>query len=297
MVISGAGFHLKRHENTSFHKKRLAAVKATPKVTDMLQNNNEKKHLSKKIKNAEEKLCAFLCAKNLPMNIIGDLVELNSNIYEDSIIAKSMHIKRTKATKIINTKLGPALESSIAQELKENHFSLIIDESTSVGLKKNLVVIARYWKKDQVKDIFLKLIEVQDATAEGLCQSVKGLLDFHNIPYENVIGFGADNASTMMGEARGVQARLRQFCPNLVVQSCSCHSLHLCASAAGKKIPEEMEEFTRNIYSYFSHSSKRINELKECQIFAEEKPHLMLYPSQTRWLSRQVILFLKNSVK
>jgi hypothetical protein len=39
---------------------------------------------------------------------------------------------------------------------------------------------------------------------------------------------------------------------------------------------------------YFSHSSKRIDHFKEWQRFALEKPHKLLYPSQTRWQSLNV---------
>jgi hypothetical protein len=64
-----------------------------------------------------------------------------------------------------------------------------------------------------------------------------------------------------------------------------CHSLHRCASAAAKKLPNVVEQFARDTHSYSSHSSKRNDHFKDCQIFTHEKPHKLLYPNQTRWLS------------
>ncbi|CAH1366273.1 unnamed protein product, partial [Tenebrio molitor] len=66
---------------------------------------------------------------------------------------------------------------------------------------------------------------------------------------------------------------------------CGCHSLHLCASAACKKLPNCVEQFARDMHTYFSHSPKRLEEMKEFEMFLEEKPTKLLYPSQTRWLS------------
>jgi hypothetical protein len=112
-----------------------------------------------------------------------------------------------------------------------------------------------------------------------LFNAVRTLLDTNKIPISNLISMGADNTSVMMGDVKGVRQRFKEICPNM----------HLCASNACKNLSTSIEQFVRDIYNYFSHSSKRSDELKECQIFCEEKPGKMLHPSQTRWLSLQVI--------
>ena len=90
-------------------------------------------------------------------------------------------------------------------------------------------------------DRFLDLLEVPDGTAETLFQSVKSFLDENKIPYENVVGFGADNASTNMGEHEGIQTKLKRICPHLMVQGCVSHSAHLCASRSCEKLPNTVE--------------------------------------------------------
>jgi transposase-like protein len=94
----------------------------------------------------------------------------------------------------------------------------------------------------------------------------------------------------MMGQHTGVQARIKEIVPHLYVQKCLCHSLHLCCSAATKSLPNIIEQFVRDMYeyNYISSSSKRMNEFKEMEIFVQEKPTKLLYPSQTRWLSLRV---------
>lgn len=66
---------------------------------------------------------------------------------------------------------------------------------------------------------------------------------------------------------------------------CVCHSAHLCASEACKQLPRALEDMARNIFNFLKSSSKRQAELKQFQMFLNLKPHKMLHPSQTRWLS------------
>lgn len=80
---------------------------------------------------------------------------------------------RNKATDIINKTLGPSCEILIMEDLKSNYFSLIVDKSTDIKSKKSLVILARYFKNDHVRDVFVKLVEVQDATVEGLFKTIK----------------------------------------------------------------------------------------------------------------------------
>lgn len=185
----------------------------------------------------------------------------------------------------------PLLKKLLATELKNNRFSIIIDETTDISTTKSLFVIVRLWLKTTVQDRFFDLIEVVNGTAECIYNSLIALLDSYEIPYKNIVGFGADNASVMMGPIKGVQARLKQICPNLVVFGCGCHSAHLCASAACLKLPKTVEQFARDIFNYFVNSSKRQRELQEFQTFANEVVHKMLKLSTTRWLSFNVSIY------
>jgi hypothetical protein len=53
--------------------------------------------------------------------------------YNDSLIAKSVQIKRDKAAQIVVNKLGPSEYENIVKKLKgkDQYFSLILDETTS----------------------------------------------------------------------------------------------------------------------------------------------------------------------
>lgn len=166
--------------------------------------------------------------------------------------------------------------------------------NTDVSSEKSLVIVTRFYdsEKEQCRDAFLGLIKVTSCTAEDLFRAIVECLENYRIPLTNMIGLAADNASVMMGNINGVQARFKRVIPNLFVLGCVCHSFHLCSSAAAHQLPRSLEDLIRSIYNYFSHSSNRSAKLREFQVFVQLKPHKILHPSQTRWLSLQVSFFI-----
>lgn len=126
---------------------------------------------------------------------------------------------------------------------------------------------------------------IEGSTGRNLYNKIMDVLRFHEIPLGNFVGFAVDGAANIMGENNSLCSRLKEDLPGITIFKCICHSFHLCASEAAKTLPKCCEELPRNLYSYFSHSSKRKHQFKQFQDFLEIKPHKLLHPSQTRWLS------------
>lgn len=62
---------------------------------------------------------------------------------------------------------------------------------------------------------------------------MKSFTDF-DVPVSNIIGFGSDECSTMMGVNNSVSSRFKDLCPGIYIMKCICHSAHLCASETCK---------------------------------------------------------------
>lgn len=285
-AVTGSGFHMRRHSLSALHMKNVKSVANTKNVKEAMFNSD--KTLKDQVREAEAKLTFMICDKNLPFQLMDTLTEVCKHIFPDSKIARNLKIKRKKATTLAITKLAPYVKGKLVSKLQVNKFSLIVDETTDVSTKKSIVLVVRFWDEIGIKDRFLDLVEVKNCTAEGLYETIKTVLDENKIPYTNLVGFGADNCNVMMGQKGGVQAKLKQISPDLMVQGCVCHSAHLCASKACTKLPNTIEQFARDVYAYFKNSSCRQDELQKCQIFKNENPHKMLRVSQTRWLSLRV---------
>lgn len=286
--IMGGITHIQRHSNTSLHKKNLNKAENTPKI-EQLMKNDEKSSYVIKIKEPDLKCVMFLHEHNLPFLLMDHFPKLIKSVCPDSHIAAGLQISRTKATLVTKQCLGPEALENISKKINNSvAYSLIIDETTDVAIQKSLVVVIRYYD-EKVSDHFFGLMAIKEGTSREIYNATINHLRNNDIPLGKLVGFAADNAAVMMGNIKGVQALFKQDVPSLFVMGCICHTFHLCASAAASKLPDSLEGFARGVYNFFSNSSKRLGFLKECQSFLEEKPHKMLHPSQTRWLSLQVI--------
>ncbi|KAK2722049.1 hypothetical protein QYM36_002559 [Artemia franciscana] len=173
-------------------------------------------------------------------------------------------------------------------EILKNVFpdSVIADKS----VVKSMAVVARFWCPQLKRVCLLGLVEVPSATAQIMKGEVDKLLSVRNIPKENCIGFGWDNASVNMGEVTGLKALVKTDNPYVIVVGCVCHSFALCASNASKEIPLEFDEFVRDVYNYIQHSPKRIAAYAEFQGITDTKNHRLLKVCDVRWLSLESVV-------
>lgn len=119
----------------------------------------------KQVKEGEIKLAAFVVEHNLPLNIMTHLPELMRSVCKDSEIAKKIVSSRTKTTAVINNVIGKC-SKELRDIMKENKFSLIVDESTDKGCTKHLCIVVRTLIGEKVADAFYDLIPVENASAQ-----------------------------------------------------------------------------------------------------------------------------------
>ena len=122
--------------------------------------------------------------------------------FPDSHIASKLSMKRTKISYVMQNGIAFHEKLEVKNICKESKFSIMIDESTDISVTQILAVVAQYFdsNKHDVVDALLDTIEVENGTAQHLYQVVKSLLKKRGISFENMVGFGSDNCSTMMGE-------------------------------------------------------------------------------------------------
>ena len=60
----------------------------------------------------------------------------------------------------------------------------------------------------------------------------------------------------MKGKYNSVLSRLSEKQPAIFYMHCVCHSTHLCASAACKKLPRNLEKLDQQVYCHFKSRPK-----------------------------------------
>ncbi|XP_022032401.1 zinc finger MYM-type protein 1-like [Helianthus annuus] len=89
----------------------------------------------------------------------------------------------------------------IFEELGDDVFSILVDESRDISKKEQMAVVLRYVDKlGFVKERFIGLVHVKETTALSLKHAIDELFARYNLSLGRVRGQGYDGASNMSGE-------------------------------------------------------------------------------------------------
>ena len=283
-IAGGGANDLSRHSETTLHWRSTESVAATPNIATLLAANTT---LATKVIKSEVLFASFVAEHNVPMNVSEHAGKLFKAMFPDSDIAKKFASGRTKTTEIIKGALSPYYTKPVIEAMRQGPFSLLMDETTDNTAEKEAVLLSIFFDDNLGRVVcrFYGLPVCNIATGQTLFELIEDAFTKDNIPWGNLLGFGSDGASVMLGSRNSVLSRLRSVQPHLWHIHCICHVAHLCAAHAAKKLPADIENFVIDLYYYFHRSSKRIEEYKEFQEFCEVEPLTILKHASTRWLS------------
>lgn len=275
---------LKAHANTRKHRQAAAPFTGVSKLVQPFLKTGK----SNEIKQAEVRIALFV-AKHSNMNTVEHLIEMLKASFSSPLL-KELKMKRTKCGQIIKRAIYPHFINELLADIGNSVFSLIIDESTDIATIKYLGIVIKYFSVN-VNDIvttYLKLVEIDKCDAESIVNAIKNLLLEYEIPLQNMVGLGTDNASVMVGVNNGVYQKLKKEVPHLMLIPCICHSLQLAVSAATAEfLPPKLEYMISETYNWFARSTLR---QKSYQLIYQtinngHNPLKIVRSCQTRWLS------------
>jgi len=94
----------------------------------------------------------------------------------------------------------------IIDDLSDDYFAILADESSDVYQKEQLALCLRYVdKKGKVAERFLGVVHVGDTTSATLKLSIETLLMEHSLSLSRIRGQGYDGASNMKGAVNGLK--------------------------------------------------------------------------------------------
>lgn len=187
MNIVGSQYHIQRHAESECHKKFKSEAKSTPKMENFISRIVAADSLNAKAKNFEMMVTNFVAEHNLSFSILDHLNLLIKSGITDSNIVKQFCINRKKATTIVTECTGPTNLKQVANICKNQYFSIIIDESIDCTISKNLAILVRLY-------------------AYSIFNEILNVFKENDISMKNLVGFGANNCSVMIGKHNGVQA-------------------------------------------------------------------------------------------
>lgn len=217
---------------------------------------------------------------------LGEILNIKAEANGDGF---NLQLHRSKCSKIITKILNPALIDELRDEIGDQPFSIIVDESTDIGKEKYMAYCICYYNKKLQKlcTDFLGLQMVESCTAENLVAYFRSFMDECKLDLNNLIALATDGASNLCGVNNSLFALLKQQYPHLQLIRCVCHSLSLCASKSAEELPSSLEFLLRETRNWFSHSTLRqkFYEKLYSSLNNGELPLKLTQLSATRWLA------------
>ena len=94
---------------------------------------------------AEIRWVTFLAEHDLPMSLSDDIAKLFVAMFPDSAIAREFKCARTKSTYVLTSGLGNTFHDDLITHLRQQPFSMLIDESNQVKGDKYLNILLSLW--------------------------------------------------------------------------------------------------------------------------------------------------------
>ena len=278
---------IKNHRLSKKHAARAKALNKQPRITS--STLTKKTNDENEIATAEVRAALFI-AEHCSILTCDHLTDFCKAAFPNSKIATGMKLRRTKCSALLKNVLKPHFLDDLKQDIGDEKFSLLLDESTDISYTKYLGIVIIYFSKSKKKVVssFLELAKLPQCTATDIFHALKETLQRHGLDFSKLIGIGTDNASVMTGIHNGLYARLKEEQPSLVLVRCLCHSLQLATSfAVCETLPRNLDYMVSETYNWFSKSSSR--QLAYKQIFNlindGHDPPRIVRSCKTRWLS------------
>ena len=218
------------------------------------------------------------------------LIDLCKNCIDDSKTTEKLRMHRFKCSEMIKTVISDHFEEDLVNDIGDNKYSLLLDESNDITVNKMLGIVIIYYSEKHGKTLstFLNLVNLEQCNADHIVNAVKSELASKKLKLENLLAIGTHNASVMIGVNNGVYQKLKCEIPNLILIKCTCHSLQLAISHASSEcLPRSLEFLISETHKWFSWSAKRQLQYKNLYetINGGKTPLKIPMNCKTMWLS------------
>ena len=222
--------------------------------------------------NAELLATDFLVEHNLPMAVADSLGPLFKKAFPDSKIAKQYHCGATKTSCIKNDALVPYFLQKTVESMKTKPFTLSTDASNDTALAKmNPLIVTIFYisRSNGVTTDFLDLCNIRQSAAQAIFDKIDDVLNSHNLPWNNCVGFSVDNTNVNVGVHNSVMSRVREKSPAVCFAGCPCHEVNNAAKKGGEEFSLLSDDFLVDLYFWFECSSTGKNKLEEFCLFTD----------------------------
>ncbi|CAF4165969.1 unnamed protein product [Rotaria sp. Silwood2] len=255
------------HMKTQKHEKNMKSYNVNQQlITDTIKPSKEKDEIC----SAEAVLVVHGVKHGHSYVAQQCLTNVSKTIFSSSTVANHLSCGRTKSTSIALNVLAPYFTRCLLDDLKQSlYYSLHFDASNK-GNTKEYPFCVQFLSSSGVKKGIVDLIDDADESANGIFANVRQLIMDNDQDFNGLTALGADNTNVNVDENHSVYSLFKEESPDILKGNCYSHILHNSVKHAHRALPIDVEQILLSIYSHFSRSAKRINELKQYYEFYEQ---------------------------
>ncbi|XP_064648743.1 zinc finger protein 862-like [Lineus longissimus] len=244
------------------------------------------------------RILKYICFNDMPLSKFGSMVELSISVGAPRIplLQKGKNATYTSESTMIELLeiLASEVEESLLEDIQKSpFFSLMMDETCDVAVKKNLALACRYFDTEEgiVQNAFVQDMFVPDGSADTIYEAVVKTVNEKELDCNKLGGVGTDGASVMTGRVNGVVTKMKALEPNIIAVHCVNHRLALASKDSFGQMPVlvNLEETLEALFKYYNYSSKKKGSLEQLQtlLTSEERGRAVTikHAAHTRWLS------------
>jgi hypothetical protein len=281
---------LTTHLQTPLHQTNLKRVQENSKLDEFFANPTDKV-FQDKVSAAELALAYHSVIHHQSFSTSDCTTKLNAAIFNDSSIAKSISLARTKSEAIIKGILGPHSISEVVKILTTVPYIGVSTDGSNHKDQKIFPIKIQYFNENTT-GLEHKLIEVKSLPDEKAITITKLIVDTLKSLgiFQKCVAFGSDNCPTNFGSSdhsgeNNVFALLSEHFTGLEGTGCPAHIGNNTIQNAVDNLVVDIESCLAKLYGHFSIHTLRVEKLKTfCEDFQCTYKQV-LKNSKTRWLS------------
>ncbi|CAF3801355.1 unnamed protein product [Rotaria sp. Silwood1] len=143
-------------------------------------------------------------------------VDLIRNVFESSLLAKSISCGRTKARSITCNILGSYFTKRVIDDLLNSRFYSLSIDASNKGNCKMFPFTVQYFSEIGVSRGLIEFISDPNEAAVDIFKNICKIIDDYKLKFENLTSYGADNANVNFGEYHSVFKLLKDKVSHLL---------------------------------------------------------------------------------
>ncbi|XP_052625820.1 uncharacterized protein LOC111909411 [Lactuca sativa] len=176
--------------------------------------------------------------RGLCIEVLKAIRETSEEIFNNTLenAPKNNQLISSKIQKELVQCFAQEVLLSIHEEIGQDVFALLVDESSDVSKKEQMAIVLRYVDSlGFVKERFIGIVHVKDTSSLTLKNAINEVLTSNKLSFSQIRGQGYDGASNMRGEFNGLKALILQENDTTFYVHCFAHQLQLVVVAVAKK--------------------------------------------------------------